>query len=232
MNSIDLRNIFYLYFIAIFGYNMLCALITFMLNSVWHAILDNFRPITVWGCDLLIYYTITTTLGEPWSIYSYIQVFAMFVLLYGTAVYNAPNSGSVMLTGGITSFYLDFSDEYKALALENSNSNSNRDETAKLTGDDDNRVRAMSITSSPHYHHTSPFRTGASPALNRDRLLRKDRADSMLVEQAKINNKMNNNNNNNNNSSSRGGYGAVATGAGEALEMKNIQNSQRQGSFA
>lgn len=51
---------FLLYFLSIFFYNALAVLVTFMLNSVWHAILDNFRPITVWGTDLFIFYAVTT----------------------------------------------------------------------------------------------------------------------------------------------------------------------------
>ena len=93
-------------------------MITYMLNSVWHAILDNFRPITVWGLDLFIFYFITVKLGEPWTIYSYVQLLGMFILLYGTAVYNAPNPGSIKLTGGFSSFFMDFSDEYIELEEE------------------------------------------------------------------------------------------------------------------
>jgi hypothetical protein len=37
----------------------------------------------------------------------------MAVLLYGTAIYNAPNPGSVLLTGGFSSFFVDCSDEYE-----------------------------------------------------------------------------------------------------------------------
>jgi len=44
-----IRYAFAVYFFAIFGYNLFAVLLTFLLNSVWHAILDNFRPITIWG---------------------------------------------------------------------------------------------------------------------------------------------------------------------------------------
>jgi len=30
--------------------------VTFMLSSVWHAILDNFRPITIWAVELYMFY--------------------------------------------------------------------------------------------------------------------------------------------------------------------------------
>ncbi len=107
-NSVPLQKMFFLYFLCIFFYNMLAVLVTFMLNSVWHAILDNFRPITVWGTDLFIFYMITTSFGERWTIWSWVQLAGMFVLLYGTAIYNAPNSGSIKLDGGILSCFCKF----------------------------------------------------------------------------------------------------------------------------
>ena len=103
-NSPDLQRMFFIYFLCIFFYNMLACLVTFMLNSVWHAILDNFRPITVWSADVWIYYYIATQYGEEWTVWSYLQLLGMFVLLYGTAVYNA----NIKLTGDAKScFCLD-----------------------------------------------------------------------------------------------------------------------------
>ena len=112
MNSKEIQNVFIFYFLSIFCYNILACLVTYMLNSVWHAILDNFRPITVWSTDLFIFYCFTRNFGESWTIYSYIQLLGMFVLLYGTAIYNAPNPGSLKLEGGCQSCFMDFSDEY------------------------------------------------------------------------------------------------------------------------
>jgi len=42
-SSTTIQLSFIVYFFAIFGYNLFAALVTFLLNSVWHAILDNFR---------------------------------------------------------------------------------------------------------------------------------------------------------------------------------------------
>lgn len=116
-NSTTIKMSFVVYFFAIFGYNLFAALVTFLLNSVWHAILDNFRPITVWTVDLLIYYVIVQggDLGEPWTKWSFVQLIGMFVLFYGTAVYNAPNPGSLKLQGQWWSFGLNFSQEYQQL---------------------------------------------------------------------------------------------------------------------
>eukprot|EP00980_Cylindrotheca_fusiformis_P003153 scaffold721_cov131-Cylindrotheca_fusiformis.AAC.43 len=120
MNSTTIKNSFVVYFVVIFLYNFFAVLVTFRLNSVWHAILDNFRPITVWITDLFIFYVITQSgnFGEPWTRWSWLQVFGMAVLLYGTAVYNAPNAGSVRLEGKWYDLGLDFRKEYDEIAAE------------------------------------------------------------------------------------------------------------------
>lgn len=117
-NSTSIQIAFMIYFSSIFFYNFFAVLVTFLLNSVWHAILDNFRPITVWVTDLIIFYYFTPALGEEWTVYSWIQVGGMVVLLYGTAIYNAPNTGSISLEGQWYAFGLDFSKEYTAIHEE------------------------------------------------------------------------------------------------------------------
>lgn len=42
----------------------------------------------------------------------------MGVLLYGTAVYNAPNAGCILLEGQWWGFGIDLSDEYEAIREE------------------------------------------------------------------------------------------------------------------
>lgn len=140
-NSSALQGLFLLYFLSIFFYNVLAVLVTFMLNSVWHAILDNFRPITVWGTDLFIFYVITTVMGESWTMWSFLQLAGMGILLYGTAIYNAPNAGSLKLTGGWPSCFLDFSEEYDEME---------RDQIAGVA------APYMSPYSSPFRKHASP----------------------------------------------------------------------------
>lgn len=107
-----------IYFFTIFFYNLFAVLVTFMLSSVWHAILDNFRPITVWIVDLLIFYYINPFFGEAWTPYSYLQIAGMAILLYGTAIYNAPNDGSLFLRGQWWALGFNFSDEYAAIRRE------------------------------------------------------------------------------------------------------------------
>lgn len=148
---------FVLYFFAILFYNVLACLVTYMLDSVWHAILDNFRPATVWGTDMFIFYCVTSAFGEPWNQpWSLLQLAGMAVLLYGTAIYNAPNPGSVKLTGGAASCFIDCSDEYEERL------------PVVLLAAPDTPLRAgskvgevvVSANPSPHYSTMSPFLAG------------------------------------------------------------------------
>jgi hypothetical protein len=141
-NSSAIQNMFCLYFVCVFAYNILALLVTKMMDSVWHAILDNFRPITVWATDLLIFYFVTTSFGEPLTHYSWLQVLAVFVLIYGTLIYNAPNPGSHELTGGFLNCFLDFSHEY-------------------------DEVRSASNAPSQYFHTMSPIQ---SPSLRQAKI--------------------------------------------------------------
>lgn len=120
-NSTTIQVSFMIYFSSIFFYNFFAVLVTFLLNSVWHAILDNFRPITVWVTDLVIFYYFAPSLGEEWTVWSWIQVGGMGILLYGTAIYNAPNTGSISLEGQWYALGLNFSKEYEAVREEEAN---------------------------------------------------------------------------------------------------------------
>lgn len=111
-NTKSIQIMFGVYFVAIFGYNLFAVLVTFLLNSIWHAILDNFRPITIWIADMFIFYFINEAFGEAWTEHSWLQVLGMVVLLYGTSIYNAPHPGSIWLQGEWYSFGLDFGKEY------------------------------------------------------------------------------------------------------------------------
>jgi uncharacterized membrane protein len=111
-NTPAIQVMFVLYFTSIFFLNIFALLVTFMLDSVWRAILDNFRPISVWIFDLGIFYFVTTTYGEQWTIWCWIQLLGLCILFYGTALYNAPNAGSIKLLGDASSCYIDCTDEY------------------------------------------------------------------------------------------------------------------------
>lgn len=167
MNSKTIQWAFVIYFFAIFGYNMFAVLVTFMLSSVWHAILDNFRPITVWGTDLFIFYVITKAgdFGEPWTSYSWLQAVGMMILLYGTAIYNAPNAGSVKLQGEWFAFGLNLKEEYDALEVEMKEEEMDREWKARQQ--EFKTRRASSLAERPPYTsvHTAALRGLASPKL-------------------------------------------------------------------
>ncbi|CAH0491993.1 unnamed protein product [Peronospora farinosa] len=98
MNSGLAQIIVMVYLLVILGYNVFAVSVTYLLNSIWHAILDNFRPITVWAADLMLFYFFTQgQFGERWTIWSWLQLAGMTTLLAGTAVYN----GTLRLPGFI-----------------------------------------------------------------------------------------------------------------------------------
>jgi len=88
-NSSALLTLCSVFFVSVALYNVFAVFTTHLLNSIWHAILDNFRPVAVWTTDLLIFYMLTHgRFGEPWISASWLQLFGMLVLFFGTAVYN------------------------------------------------------------------------------------------------------------------------------------------------
>lgn len=114
-NSSTLQVWFFVYFVSILSYNVLAVLVTFQLNSIWHAILDNFRPITVWATGLVMFYGFNNTSGgEAWeNPWSWLQVMGLVVLLYGTSIYNAPHPGGLQLKRQwYACWCLDYSTDY------------------------------------------------------------------------------------------------------------------------
>lgn len=93
-NSGPLLALLVAFVLIVFLYNVFCIYITFLLNSIWHAIMDNCRPVAVWACGLTLYYT-TGKVGEPWTTASWVELAGMIVLFYGTAIYN----GNIIFPG-------------------------------------------------------------------------------------------------------------------------------------
>lgn len=92
-NAIIFLTVAYVFIIT--GYNAAAVYVTFLLDSVWHAILDNFRPISVWMTQLVLFQLFNGKLGEKWVTSSWLQLAGLIVLLLGTAVYN----GNLKLPG-------------------------------------------------------------------------------------------------------------------------------------
>ena len=168
LHSSTIQLAFVIYFFVIFGYNMFAVLVTFSLNSIWHAILDNFRPITVWATDMFIFYAIVSLdrqFGEPWTKYSWIQLAGMFVLLYGTAVYNAPNAGSIRLEGQWYVFGLHFGHEYEEVEVEMQEEELHAEWEAKRQNFGQRRSSSMAEHSPYVSMHTQALRGLAAPKI-------------------------------------------------------------------
>ena len=89
------------------------------MSSVWHSILDNFRPVTVWATDLFLYYLVTNgRYGETWTNNSWVQLGGLLVLLYGTSIYNAPDTPSIRLEGQWYAFGMDLRFEYAEIDIQ------------------------------------------------------------------------------------------------------------------
>lgn len=67
---------------------------------------------------LIIFYFINPQFGEVWTKYSYLQIVGLIILVYGTAIYNAPNGGSLRLEGQWWALGIDLSKEYDAILKE------------------------------------------------------------------------------------------------------------------
>ena len=84
-------------------------------SAIWHTILYNFRPVSVWGTDLLIFYVITGgSFGEAWTPYSWLQLFGTLVREGGRgekdggASSNLLNARSNNANDGICNSFPDF----------------------------------------------------------------------------------------------------------------------------
>jgi hypothetical protein len=95
-HSVPLQWMILAYLLSVFFYNIFAIYVTYYLNSVWHAILENFRPSAIWIVDLLLYYVFTRQLfGEAWTRWSYLELTGMAVMILGTAIFN----GSIRIAG-------------------------------------------------------------------------------------------------------------------------------------
>jgi hypothetical protein len=115
-NSRLLQSMTVAFVLSVTAYNCLAVYLTKYLSAIWHAILDSFRPVTIWAFGLLIHYFINASkpssplclsisrltrfllsapvaYGEAWVNGSSLQLVGLLILLFGTAVYN----GSIVL---------------------------------------------------------------------------------------------------------------------------------------
>ncbi len=65
--------------------------------------------------SLVIFYYFNPAFGEMWTRYSCLQIVGAVILIYGTAIYNAPNYGSILLEGQWWALRINLSAEYAAI---------------------------------------------------------------------------------------------------------------------
>ena len=119
-NSRNLQLACGAFFVTVTGYNALAVYVTRYLSAIWHAILDNFRPVTIWSTDLFIFYILLPdgTFGEAWTPGSPLQLCGLIVLFIGTFIYN----GSIKLPEALVGArsYAPEEDDFQAVARTDS----------------------------------------------------------------------------------------------------------------
>jgi len=202
-NSTSVQIVLLIFTVTVCLYNIFCIYVTYLLNSIWHAILDNFRPVSVWSTDLLLYYVFTRgAFGESWTMYSWIEFAGMILLFIGTAVYN----GTLVVPG------FDYSSGGEGDDIEDTELDGDDEEIGSLTPSRlTPTIRTASKLSSPSLTR--------SPLINQSIKSARDRSNSNEFG-----------NNSHNQSHGKTGYGAVTTGhnqSSRSRQAQQIQNNKR-----
>ncbi len=73
-------------------YNVFGMEVTENLSAVHRVVIETLRTLCVWVADLVIYYVISNgTLGEAWTMWSWLQLAGFTLLIAGTVMYNYEN---------------------------------------------------------------------------------------------------------------------------------------------
>lgn len=178
-NSLLLKTLVVLFVLTVTVYNCAAVYVTKYLSAIWHAILDNFRPITIWGFGLMIH-SFGSMYGEVWTSASWLQLAGLIVLLFGTAVYNGsiivfnddvtrPTAGSDAAGGE----YGRISTSEPELGNGGANGGGNRQRVESFTDKmmkTDPTMASPALTRSPLIHQQLLLKAegmvGASPSMN------------------------------------------------------------------
>ncbi|KAJ3427161.1 hypothetical protein M0812_26741 [Anaeramoeba flamelloides] len=115
----DLLGLNIAYIFAILFYNMFGMFVTNTFTAVHRTILEAVRTFCIWVTDLIIHYGISTSKGEKWGNWSWMQLGGFVLLMCGMFIYN-----NVVQIPGFT-----YPDEKKS---------DNNDETNALLDEDEN----------------------------------------------------------------------------------------------
>ena len=87
-NSPDLVWLCFGFFCTILIYNIAANFVTQSLSAVVRSILEACRVMGVWVVGLIFFYTrFAVSIGEPWTNWSYLELFGFMVLMFGTFSY-------------------------------------------------------------------------------------------------------------------------------------------------
>ena len=89
-NSSTLRSLVCLYVFSVFTYNMSGMLVTYALSAVHRTMLEASRTAVIWIIDLLMHYYIcpSSSFGEVWTNWSWVQLLGFVVLIAGQSIYS------------------------------------------------------------------------------------------------------------------------------------------------
>lgn len=89
-NNTALQYLVLLYVFSVFTYNMSGMLVTYALSAVHRTMLEASRTAVIWVIDLAIHYWIcpSSSFGESWSSWSWLQLLGFAVLILGQSVYS------------------------------------------------------------------------------------------------------------------------------------------------
>jgi len=85
-NAIIYVTIFYI--LVILGYNLAGMCVTQQFTAIHRTILEAMRTLCIWIVDLFIYYAITESHGEKWTVWSWLELAGFGLLVTGTFIYN------------------------------------------------------------------------------------------------------------------------------------------------
>jgi drug/metabolite transporter (DMT)-like permease len=70
--------------------NLFSVSISQVLNTIQRMIItSSVQTLFLWGTDLFIYYVVSTTYGEPWTKFSWVEIIGFVVVSVGIMIYNS-----------------------------------------------------------------------------------------------------------------------------------------------
>ena len=89
-NSTSLQYLVCVYVFSVFTYNMSGMLVTYALSAVHRTMLEASRTAVIWIIDLMMHYYIapSSSFGEVWTDWSWLQLFGFVVLIAGQSIYS------------------------------------------------------------------------------------------------------------------------------------------------